>query len=176
MRGWNGGDDQLTKVRPADSQVALYMIGRTGGTCARDDRVAADRPSTLRRTTRPYPACKLGLEGIVSEAPRLALPLPARAALGQEQEPGGTGGQARSRGGLGQREMAITQDKMPAVFGTVLATVLIAAPAAHAVCRSPNNICKAVATSREGHRSPRSGGVCVTCVDYEWPFVFLVET
>jgi hypothetical protein len=43
----------------------------------------------------------------------------------------------------GQREMAITQGKMPFVFGmVVLATLLIAAPAAHAACRSPKNICK----------------------------------
>jgi hypothetical protein len=39
--------------------------------------------------------------------------------------------------------MAITQGKSPFVFGmVVLATLLIAAPAAHAACRSPKNICK----------------------------------
>jgi len=39
--------------------------------------------------------------------------------------------------------MAITQGKMRFVFGmVVLATLLIAAPAAHAACRSPKNICK----------------------------------
>ena len=38
--------------------------------------------------------------------------------------------------------MAITQGKMPAMFGTVLATLLIATPVAHAACRSPKNICK----------------------------------
>jgi hypothetical protein len=39
--------------------------------------------------------------------------------------------------------MAITQGKMPFVFGmVVLATLLIAAPAAHAACRSPKNICR----------------------------------
>jgi hypothetical protein len=39
--------------------------------------------------------------------------------------------------------MAITQGKMPFVFGMiVLATLLIAAPLAHAACRSPKNICK----------------------------------
>jgi len=44
---------------------------------------------------------------------------------------------------LGQRKMAITQGKMPFVFGmVVLATWLITAPAAHAACRSPKNICK----------------------------------
>jgi hypothetical protein len=37
--------------------------------------------------------------------------------------------------------MAITQGKMPPVF-VVLATLLIAAPVAHAACRSPKNICK----------------------------------
>jgi hypothetical protein len=43
------------------------------------------------------------------------------------------------RGELGRREMAITRF----VFGmVVLATLLIAAPAAHAACRSPKNICK----------------------------------
>jgi hypothetical protein len=47
----------------------------------------------------------------------------------------------RSRERLGQTEMAITQGKM--LFGmVVLATLLIAAPAGHAVCRSPKNICK----------------------------------
>jgi hypothetical protein len=47
------------------------------------------------------------------------------------------------RGELGRREMAITQGKMRFVFGmVVLATLLIAAPAAHAACRSPKNICK----------------------------------
>jgi hypothetical protein len=55
----------------------------------------------------------------------------------------GLEGIEENRGGLGQREMAITQGKMPLVFGmVVLATVLIAAPAAHAACRSPKNICK----------------------------------
>jgi hypothetical protein len=39
--------------------------------------------------------------------------------------------------------MAITQAKVPFVFGmVVLATLLITAPAAHAACRSPKNICK----------------------------------
>jgi hypothetical protein len=62
---------------------------------------------------------------------------------GQEQEPGGTSGEARSRGGLGQRQMAITQGMGLFVFGMVaLATLLITVPAAHAVCRSPKNICK----------------------------------
>ena len=51
--------------------------------------------------------------------------------------------QTRSGGELGRREMAITQGKMPVVLGmVVLATLLIAAPAAHAACRSPKNICK----------------------------------
>ena len=37
--------------------------------------------------------------------------------------------------------MTITQGKMPFVLGmVVLATLLIAAPAAHAACRSPKNI------------------------------------
>jgi hypothetical protein len=44
---------------------------------------------------------------------------------------------------LGQRQMAITSRKMPCVFGiAVLATLLIAAPAALAACTSPKNICK----------------------------------
>jgi hypothetical protein len=39
--------------------------------------------------------------------------------------------------------MAITQGKMPFVFDmAVLATLLVAAPLAHAACRSPKNICK----------------------------------
>jgi hypothetical protein len=47
-------------------------------------------------------ACKLGLEGIVSK--RLGAPYRSGpvATLGQEQESGGTGGQARSRGRLGR--------------------------------------------------------------------------
>ena len=36
------------------------------------------------------------------EAPRLALPLRPRQSLAQDQEPGGAGGEARGRGGLGQ--------------------------------------------------------------------------
>jgi hypothetical protein len=48
-----------------------------------------------------------------------------------------------TRGKLGQREMAITQGRLPFVFGIlVLATLLIAAPEAHAACGSPKNICK----------------------------------
>jgi hypothetical protein len=48
-----------------------------------------------------------------------------------------------TRGKLGQREMAITQGRLPFVFGIlVLATLLIAAPEAHAACSSPKNICK----------------------------------
>jgi hypothetical protein len=39
--------------------------------------------------------------------------------------------------------MAITRGKLSFVFGLViLATLLIAAPAAHAVCKSPKNICE----------------------------------
>jgi len=41
------------------------------------------------------------------EAARLALPLQALAALGQEQEPKAPGGEVGSRGGLEPREMAI---------------------------------------------------------------------
>src|SRR6516162_11585085 len=52
---------------------------------------------------------------------------------------GDTGG----RGRLAQREMATTQGKSPFVSGmVVLATLLIAAPAAHAACKSTKNICK----------------------------------
>ena len=44
---------------------------------------------------------------------------------------------------MGQRQMAITQGMGLFVFGMVaLATLLITVPAAHAVCRSPKNICK----------------------------------
>src|SRR5215813_10841282 len=42
------------------------------------------------------------------EAPWLALLLRPLAALGQEQESGGTGGQARSRGGLGKEAVAMS--------------------------------------------------------------------
>jgi hypothetical protein len=39
--------------------------------------------------------------------------------------------------------MAITQDRLPFVFGIlVLATALVAAPAAHAICKSPKSMCK----------------------------------
>jgi hypothetical protein len=39
--------------------------------------------------------------------------------------------------------MAIMQGKRPFVFGMVVpATLLITAPVAHAVCKSPKNICK----------------------------------
>src|SRR5260370_24887150 len=39
--------------------------------------------------------------------------------------------------------MALTQGKGPFVFGVVvLATLLIAAPAAHAACKSSKNVCK----------------------------------
>src|SRR5262249_24892440 len=56
---------------------------------------------------------------------------------------GCTGREARSRRRMGQRKVAITQGKMPFVFGrVVLATLLITAPAAHAACGSPKNICK----------------------------------
>ena len=81
----------------------------------------------------------LGL-GDREPAAGLALPFRPLAALDQEHAPGGKAG---SRRRLGQREMALTQGKMPFVFGmVVLATLLIAAPAAHAACRSPKNICK----------------------------------
>jgi hypothetical protein len=44
---------------------------------------------------------------------------------------------------IGQSQMAITHGRLLFVFGiVVLATLLIAAPAAHAACRSPKNICK----------------------------------
>jgi hypothetical protein len=45
---------------------------------------------------------------------------------------------------LAQHEQSpTTQGKMPFVFGmVVLATLLIASPAAHAACRNPKNICK----------------------------------
>jgi hypothetical protein len=62
----------------------------------------------------------------------------------QEQESDSARSEAGGGGRLGQREMAITQGKMPFVFGgmVVLAILLIAAPLAHAACRSPKNICK----------------------------------
>jgi hypothetical protein len=61
----------------------------------------------------------------------------------KSKNPNAPSGKAGSRKRLGQREIAITQGKMPFVFGmVVLATLLVAAPAAHAACRSPKNICK----------------------------------
>jgi hypothetical protein len=57
------------------------------------------------------------------------------------QELGCAGSEVRDQ--LGQREMAIIQGRLPFVFGIlVLATLLIAAPEAHAACSSPKNICK----------------------------------
>jgi hypothetical protein len=59
---------------------------------------------------------------------RLALPFRALTALDQEQESGGARSEVGGGGRFGQREMAITQGKMPFVFGmVVLATLLIAA-------------------------------------------------
>ena len=44
---------------------------------------------------------------------------------------------------MGQKEMAVTRGKLPFVFGiVVVATLMIAAPAAHAMCKSLKNICK----------------------------------
>ena len=65
------------------------------------------------------------------------------ASLGQDED--GSTGQVKREAeeDWGKGEMAITQGKMPFVFGmVVLATLLIAAPLAHAACRSPKNICK----------------------------------
>jgi hypothetical protein len=56
-------------------------------------------PARLHRAV-PRHACKLGLEGIVSKAPWLALSLRPVEGLAQVQEPGGTSGQARSGRGL----------------------------------------------------------------------------
>ena len=74
----------------------------------------------------------------------MALSLGGSPHLAQDEEPGGSGGQARGGGGLGQREMAITQGKMPFVFGMVVLTTLLIAAPTHAACRSPKNICKHV--------------------------------
>jgi hypothetical protein len=61
------------------------------------------------------------------------------------------GGEAGSRRGLGQREMAMTQGKMPFVFSmVVLATLLIGAPAAHAAWREGASI---------GEKSIKSRGI-----------------
>ena len=77
------------------------------------------------------------------EAEGFRLPFRPLARLAQNEELGCTGSEARSRGRLGQREMAITHGKSPFVFGmVVLATLLIATPVAHAACKSPKNICK----------------------------------
>jgi hypothetical protein len=59
---------------------------------------------------------------------------------------GGTRGGGETDGVLGKWASCtgyLLQGKMPFVFGVVvLATLLVAAPAAHAACRSPKNICK----------------------------------
>src|SRR5260221_1965914 len=87
--------------------------------------------------------CELDFEGIVSK--RLGSPYRSGRSRHwiKSKNPSAPGGKAGSRRRLGQREMTIPQGKMPFVFGmVVLATLLIAAPAAHAACRSPKNICK----------------------------------
>ena len=60
-----------------------------------------------RRRGRMPRACKLGYEGIVSK--RLGSPVCLRpvAALRQEQESGGTSGEARSRGRVEQKAMTV---------------------------------------------------------------------
>jgi hypothetical protein len=47
-------------------------------------------------------ACKMGLEGIVSKRLDSHLPIRSIQGLAQVQEPGGTGGQARGRRGMGK--------------------------------------------------------------------------
>src|SRR5262249_33427844 len=94
-----------------------------------------------RRAALRHP-CQLRLEHRI-EAPWLDLSLRRLAALDQDQEPKAPSSEAGSRGRLGQRETAITQGKMSFVFDiVVLASLMVAASAAHAACRSPKNICK----------------------------------
>ena len=58
-------------------------------------------------------ACKLGLR---IEAARLALPLRALAAVGQEQEPKAPGRETGRGGRMGQDETAMTGKKRPMIF------------------------------------------------------------
>ena len=85
-------------------------------------------------------ACKLGLEGIVSKR-KDSMYRSGRSPDWLKKKNPYASGETGGGGGLGQ--MAVTQGKMPYLCGMVLlATLLIAAPSAHAACKSPKNICK----------------------------------
>ena len=56
-------------------------------------------------------ACKMGLEGIVSKRLGSRYRSGRTQRLAQVQEPGGAGGEAGGRGGLGQARVAVTQNK-----------------------------------------------------------------
>src|SRR5262245_48094742 len=92
----------------------------------------------------PWPAGWGVVENFARTARRDRLALQFRPLhWGKTKNPAAPGSEAGSGGGLGQREMAITQGNMPFVFGmVVLANLLIAAPVAQAARRSPKNICK----------------------------------
>jgi hypothetical protein len=59
------------------------------------------RPAQVRGWPPQFNACKLGFEGIVRQAARLALPLRPLARLAQDEEPGRAGREARGGGGVG---------------------------------------------------------------------------
>jgi bifunctional non-homologous end joining protein LigD len=87
-------------------------------------------------------ACKLGLEGIVSkrkDSPYRSGRSPDWLKMKNADAPA-VKREAEEDWG---REMAMTQGRLSFVFGiVVVATLLIAAQAAHATCKSPKSICK----------------------------------
>src|SRR5262249_4980198 len=75
------------------------------------------------------------------QAARLALPLTPVAALGQEQERSGTGSQARGRGGLGQRALAVS---LIAFCRSKTVSKAVHAPPADGPCRKAGTVCVGV--------------------------------
>jgi hypothetical protein len=53
-------------------------------------------------------ACKMGLEGIVSKRKESLYRSGPLAGLAQDEEPGGSGGEAGGRGRMGNKKMAVT--------------------------------------------------------------------
>ena len=59
-------------------------------------------------------ACKLGCEGDRIKALRLSVPVRSRCQLAEDQEPAGSGGNARSRGGLELTPPSVLKAALPA--------------------------------------------------------------
>ena len=128
-----------------DVAAELSRAAMTGLAVPQSARLRCNTRSPVRgqRPDRLRPCLQAWSRRHCLEAEGLCLPFGALPRLAQNEERKCPGREARNRGRLGQREMAITQGKIPFVFGmVVLATLLIAAPAAQAACRSPKNICK----------------------------------